>query len=107
VLVAERAGQLLGYVCYGPTPMTQGTYDLYWIASDPAARGQRVGATLVEAMEADLRKQGGRLVRVETASQESYSGTHRFYAAIQYTEEARFCDFYSPGDDLIILKKKL
>ncbi|MCI0569837.1 MAG: GNAT family N-acetyltransferase [Myxococcaceae bacterium] len=105
--MAERDGELLGYICYGPTPMTQGTYDLYWIASAPEARGQGVGARLVAEMEADLRAQGGRLVRVETASQDAYTGTHRFYAAIRYDEEARFRDFYAPGDDLIILKKKL
>lgn len=105
--VALRDGQLLGYVCYGPTPMTQGTYDLYWIASAPEARGQGVGAKLLAAMEADLRAQAGRLVRVETASKEGYGGTHRFYAATGYEEEARFRDFYSPGDDLIILRKRL
>jgi len=33
-------GKLGGYICYGPTPMTDGTYDLYWIASDPRVRGQ-------------------------------------------------------------------
>lgn len=107
VQVAEDDGRLLGYICYGPTPMTQGTFDLYWIASDPEARGRGVGRQLVVAMEEDLRRGGGRLVRVETSSQEAYGGTHAFYAAIRYEEEARFRDFYKPGDDLIILKKRL
>src|SRR5438552_3712867 len=31
VLVADLDGQLAGYLCYGPTPMTEGTWDLYWI----------------------------------------------------------------------------
>src|SRR5919106_1838020 len=29
-------GDLVGYVCYGPTPCTIGTFDLYWIAVAPA-----------------------------------------------------------------------
>lgn len=107
VQVAEDAGRLLGYICYGPTPMTEGTFDLYWIASAPEARGRGVGRRLVAAMEEDLRSLGGRLVRVETSSQEAYGGTRDFYAAIAYGEEARFRDFYKPGDDLIILKKQL
>ena len=26
---------VIGYLCYGPAPMTEGTFDLYWIAVDP------------------------------------------------------------------------
>jgi len=40
VLVAVRDGKVLGYICYGPTPMTEGTFDLYWIASDPQVGGR-------------------------------------------------------------------
>ena len=107
IKVAERDGKVLGYICYGPTPMTAGTFDLYWIASDPAARGQGVGAALVAAMEADLRERGGRLIRVETSAQEAYGPTHGFYEAMRYGEEARLRDFYRVGDDLIILTKRL
>lgn len=107
VLVAIREGKPVGYVCYGPTPMTQGTFDLYWIASDPLVRGQGVGAALVSAMEGDLRRRKGRLIRVETSAMEAYGPTRGFYAAMQYKEEARFRDFYKPGEDLIILAKRL
>jgi ribosomal protein S18 acetylase RimI-like enzyme len=107
VLVAHLSGQVAGYICFGPTPMTDGTWDLYWIASDPQLRGKGVGAALVAAMEDDLRSRQGRLIRVETSSTEAYGGTHKFYAAIKYDEEARLKDFYRPGDDLIILTKHL
>ena len=109
VLVALKDGEekVVGYICYGPTPMTEGTFDLYWIASDPQVRGQGVGAALVSAMEGDLRRRGGRLIRVETSAMEAYGPTRGFYKAMKYMEEARFRDFYKVGDDLIILKKKL
>ncbi len=107
VLVATRDDKVVGYICYGPTPMTEGTFDLYWIASDPEVRGQGVGAALVSAMEGDLRRRSARLLRVETSATEAYGPTHGFYASMKYTEEARFRDFYKPGDDLIILAKRL
>jgi ribosomal protein S18 acetylase RimI-like enzyme len=107
VLVAVRDGKVMGYVCYGPTPMTEGTFDLYWIASDPQVRGQGVGAALVSAMEGDLRRRKGRLIRVETSAMEAYGPTRGFYQAMQYREEARFRDFYKVGEDLIILAKRL
>lgn len=107
ILVAVREDKLVGYVCYGPTPMTEHTWDLYWIASDPVVRGQGVGGALVSAMEGDLRRRGARLVRVETSATEAYGPTHGFYAAMKYTEEARIRDFYKQGDDLIILTKRI
>lgn len=107
ILVADRDGTLVGYVCYGPTPMTEGTHDLYWIASDPAVRGQGVGASLVSGMEADMRRQKARIIRVETSATEAYGPTRGFYASMKYTEEARIRDFYKVGDDLIILTKRV
>ena len=59
--------------------MTDGTFDLYWIASDPAVRGQGVGAALVSAMEGDLRRKQARLIRVETWAMEAYGPTRGFY----------------------------
>ena len=106
VFVAARDGKIVGYVCYGPTPMTDGTFDLYWIASDPNVRGQGVGAALVSAMEGDIRRRKGRIIRVETSALEAYGPTRGFYAAMQYKEESRFRDFYKPGEDLIILAKR-
>src|SRR4051812_4655130 len=107
VLVAVRDDQVVGYVCYGPTPMTEGTFDLYWIASAPEVRGQGVGAALVSAMEGDIRRRKGRLIRVETSAMEAYGPTRGFYAAMQYREESRFRDFYKVGEDLIILAKRI
>lgn len=107
ILVAVREDKVVGYVCYGPTPMTEHTFDLYWIASDPVVRGQGVGGALVSAMEGDLRRRHARLVRVETSATEAYGPTHGFYAAMKYTEEARIRDFYKQGDDLIILTKRI
>jgi ribosomal protein S18 acetylase RimI-like enzyme len=105
--VADQDGQPVGYICFGPTPMTQGTFDLYWIATDPGVRGQGVGSSLIAAMENELRARNGRLVRVETSATDDYGPTRGFYQRANYREEARVRDFYRPGDDLVILGKRL
>lgn len=107
LLVAEATGEVAGYVCYGPTPMTVGTWDLYWIATHPRQRGRGVATALVEAMETDVRILGGRRVRVETSHQTEYQSAHRFYERNAYPEVARLRDFYKPGDDLVIMLKVL
>lgn len=107
VLVADDGSALLGYVCFGPTPLTEGTYDLYWIAVDPRYRGRGVGRALHDALLAELRGCGARLVRLETSSQDSYDGTIKFYESLGYTIVSRVRDFYRPGDDLYTLFLRL
>ncbi len=108
VLVATDSDETrVGYVCYGPTPLTDGTFDLYWIAVDPDCRGRGVGRLLHDAMLSDLHGRGARLVRLETSSQDSYDGTMRFYEALGYEVVSRVRDFYRPGDDLYTLFLRL
>jgi ribosomal protein S18 acetylase RimI-like enzyme len=109
VLVADGEGPwpLAGYVCYGPTPMTAGTWDLYWIVTHPEARGRGVARALVERMEAELRASGARLVRVETSHLDNYGAAHAFYRRLEYPVVARVPDFYRPGDDLLVMMKRL
>jgi ribosomal protein S18 acetylase RimI-like enzyme len=98
---------LYGYICYGPTPMTDGTWDLYWIVTHPRARGRGVARALTERMEAELRSVGARLVRVETSQLEGYGAAHSFYERMDYPVIARLPDFYRAGDDLLIMLKRL
>lgn len=106
-LVAEHESQLGGYICFGPTPLARGTFDLYWVATSPDMRGKGLGSKLVRAMEDELRQQNGRLVRVETSSLTEYGPTREFYARLEYVPVAIIKDFYRPSDDLVVLTKHL
>jgi len=107
LLLAEEGGALAGYVCFGPTPMTEATWDLYWIASSPTFRGKGAGSRLLLAMEEDVRRRGGRQVRIETSSMGEYAQTRSFYERHAYPEASRLHDFYKAGDDLVTLYKHL
>jgi ribosomal protein S18 acetylase RimI-like enzyme len=100
-------GHLLGYACYGPTPDTDRTYDLYWIAVDPAAQGSGAGTRLLSEVERRLRDGRGRMLVVETSSRDEYDATRGFYTARGYQEAARVGHFYAPGDDRVIYTKRL
>ena len=99
--------QLLGYACAGPTPATEGTFDLYWLAVDAAAQGKGIGTALVREVERELRDRGARMLLVETSSRPDYSNTRAFYARCGYSEAARITDFYAPADDRIMLTTRL
>jgi ribosomal protein S18 acetylase RimI-like enzyme len=109
VLVADDdAGRVLSYICFGPTPMTEAAFDLYWVATHPDARGQGLASRLLQRMEAEL-SAGGRspTVRIETSQLESYGAARVFYERAGYAEVGRIRDFYKPGDDLVIFAKRL
>ena len=106
VIVAEHDGRVAGYVLFGPVPLTEGTSDLYWIATDPILHGKGVGRLLMEETERRLKMQGVRMLCLETSSQGSYTRTRRFYEQGGYIEESRICDFYRPGDDRVTYVKR-
>ncbi|MEO7367473.1 MAG: GNAT family N-acetyltransferase [Gemmatimonadaceae bacterium] len=99
--------ELAGFACYGPTPGTEGTYDLYWIAVDPAVQKSGCGTILLNEVERRLRGQNARMVVVETSSRSDYGNTRRFYVQRGYVEAARARDFYAPADDRITYTKRL
>jgi ribosomal protein S18 acetylase RimI-like enzyme len=95
---------LAAWICWGPTPCTLGTYDLYWLAVDPAHQQRGLGAALVREMEHRLIA-SARLIVVETAGRDDYAGTRAFYERCGYRVAARIPDFYAPGDDQVVYVK--
>ncbi len=106
IQVAILENQLSGYVCYGPTPATEATYDLYWIAVDPQLQGRGIGRQLLQFAERDCQRRGGKLLIIETSSKESYRPTQSFYLHNGYQIEAKIKDFYAPGDDRLIFTRR-
>ena len=103
---SDSARPVRGYVCFGPAPMTEGTFDLYWIAVDPDDQGRGFGARLLTAAEDEVRSRGGRLLLIETASQDAYAATIRFYERAGYEIASRIADYYRPGDDKLVFAKR-
>lgn len=96
-----------GYVCFGPTPMTDGVFDLYWIAVDPRQQGQGLGQVLLRFVENEVRRQSGRMLLIETSSKRSNEPTMRFYRSAGYAEISRIKDFYRIEDDKVVFSKQL
>ena len=99
-------GAVVGYICFGPTPMTESTWDLYWIAVAPERQGQGIGRALYDGFVAHIRAQGGRHIRIETSSKESYAATGGFYERLGFSVDGRLRDFYADGDDLLIFYRE-
>jgi ribosomal protein S18 acetylase RimI-like enzyme len=100
-------GHVLGYACFGPHPLTEGTYDLYWVVVDPAAQGRGIGHALVAQVEAEVQNRGGYLLVIETSGTLPYGAARRLYQSSSYRCEATVRNFYGRGDDMLIFVKDL
>jgi ribosomal protein S18 acetylase RimI-like enzyme len=106
-IVERDADKVLGFACYGPRDLTDGVYDLYWIAVNPDTRRGGVGRRLLTASEEAVRSMGARILIAETSGTPLYEPTRKFYLGMGYAAEATIKDFYSEGDDLAIFTKHL
>lgn len=107
VLVAETDNTPAGYICFGPTPLTEGTWDIYWMAVNPQKQRQGIGRRLLNDAETSISDAGGRLILIETSSKPDYERTRYFYQSCGYEIIARIPDFYTPGDNKIVFQKRL
>ena len=97
---------MLGYACWGATPLAEGVHDLYWIAVDPRRQNTGVGRALLRAVEDAVRAERGRMLLIETGGKASYAPQRAFYRSCGYAEVARVPDFYRAGDDKVVFCRR-
>lgn len=109
-LPSPRGGEgkrerVVGYTCYGKTPLTDSVYDIYWLVVKTEYQRYGIGKRLLKYIEDEIIKLSGRMLLAETSSRAVYEKTRRFYLKNGFEKETRVKDFYSTGDDKIIYKK--
>ena len=107
VVLESEDFQLIGFMSFGPAPITEAVYNLYWIALHPRAQGKGHGKELVFWLEKCLQSASARMILVETSSLATYRPTREFYLALDFKEVSRVRDFYKPGDDRITYVKHI
>lgn len=106
-VVAEIEGAVVGYACFGPIPCTVSSWDLYWIAVQPARQRSGVGRLLLREVEGQVLKAGGSRVYLDTAGRDAYEPTRSFYERMGYARAAVLPDFYAEGDAKVVYAKRL
>jgi ribosomal protein S18 acetylase RimI-like enzyme len=104
---ANGAARLDGYACFGPIPMAEGRFELYWIAVHPDARRSGVGRELARATEDWVRAGGGTHIFCATSTRPDYWAARAFYEAQGYTQHADIPDYHADGDGMAIFGKRL
>jgi GNAT superfamily N-acetyltransferase len=104
-LMAVDGEKIIGFVCFGATPLTEGTYDLYWIGVDPDYAGHGLGSRLLKWVEEKAIADHGRLMVIETSSSPIYTATRQFYLKNGYFLAVTIKDFYRVGEDRVTYLK--
>jgi ribosomal protein S18 acetylase RimI-like enzyme len=101
----DDSDSLAGYICFGPIPMTEASYDLYWIVVDEGLSRRGVGRELLGFMEGFVKKEGARRIYVETSSNPPYEPARSFYEKHGYQVVCTLRDFYREGEHRIVFMK--
>lgn len=107
LVACDEPDQVRGYTAYGPTPLTDGTYDMYWLAVTPEAQGRGLAKLLFLRAEEELVSAGARLIVLETSGTSEYAPARAMYERLGYEGRIAVPDFYRTGDDLVIFHKHL
>jgi GNAT superfamily N-acetyltransferase len=106
-IIAEAAGEMLGYAVYGPIACTVSSFDLYWVVVSPHQQGQGLGKTLVKKCEEAAKRLGATRMYIDTSGKAQYQSTRHFYHRCGYEVAAELADFYDVGDSKVVYVRVL
>jgi ribosomal protein S18 acetylase RimI-like enzyme len=90
-----------------PEKLTEGTYNLLAIGVLKESQGKGIAGEMMKHIEQLLKQKGGRILIVETSSDDAQMAARNFYKKIGYTQEAVIRDFWKDKEDKIVFWKKL
>ncbi|HPN72701.1 MAG TPA: GNAT family N-acetyltransferase [Candidatus Omnitrophota bacterium] len=107
-LSISEGEDLAAFAIFGRTPLTDFSWDVYWLVVSPEYQGKGLGGRLMDEAErlmtADFPEA---VIRVETSTRKEYAGARKFYAGKGYREVGTIEDFYSKRDGIVIYAKKI
>ena len=90
-----------------PEKLTDGTYNLLAVGVSQDSQRKGVASEMMKYIEQLLKHKDGRILIVETSSDDAQIGARKFYQKIGYTQEATIRDFWKDEEDKIVFWKKL
>ncbi len=103
--IEENTAVAIGYCV--PEKFTAGTYNLLAIGVAENFQGKGIARNMMHYIEQVLKEKEGRILIVETSSDEAQTAARNLYATIGYSQEAVIRDFWNEGEDKIVFWKKL
>ncbi len=90
-----------------PEKFTEGTFNLLAIGVSQDSQRKGIASEMMNYIEQFIKQKDGRILIVETSSDDAQIGARSFYPKIGYTQVGIIKDFWKEGEDKIIFWKKL
>jgi ribosomal protein S18 acetylase RimI-like enzyme len=90
-----------------PEKLTEGTYNLLAIGVSGDFQRQGIASEMMHYIEMVLKNYKGRILIVETSSDDLQTGARNFYSKIGYTRVATIRDFWKDGEDKVVFWKRI
>ena len=106
-LVTERDGTVAALALFGPVAGAVGVWHLSMVLLAPRVELRDVGRAMVEAVVADVRRAGGRLIMAELPADAALGRSLSLLRANEFRQEGRIADYYRDGVALLFLRREL
>lgn len=103
--IYDNSPVAIGYCV--PEKLTNGTYNLLAIGVSENAQRKGIAKTMMNYIEHELKSRDGRILIVETSSDDAQVGARKLYEKLAYNQEAVIRDFWNEGEHKIVFWKKL
>jgi len=89
-------------------PLTEFSWDIYWLLVDKHWQGKGIGQQILSEVETFiLKKQSQAVLRIETSTAREYLHARNLYQKQGFKEVGRIPHFYREDDDLLIYYKEI
>lgn len=106
-LIAERAGDVVGFALFGEVAGAVGTGRMHFITVSAGARLHNIGTGLCELAVADLAGRGARAVFAEVPDDPRLTSGLALLTRCGFREEARVADYCRDGVALLLLRRTI
>lgn len=104
----QQDTKILGFVIFGRIPLTEFSWDVYWLVVDKMFQGKGVGKKLLVRVEDFIAESQARaILRIETSARKDYVRARGLYIKQGFIEIGRILHFYAPNDNLVIFYKEV
>jgi ribosomal protein S18 acetylase RimI-like enzyme len=90
-----------------PEKLTEGTYNVLAIGVAKDFQRKGIARQMMNYIEDFLKNSDGRIIIVETSTDEAQIGARNFYENIGYINMATIKDFWKDGEDKIVFWKRI
>ncbi|MBU1122148.1 MAG: GNAT family N-acetyltransferase [Candidatus Omnitrophota bacterium] len=99
----KEADIILGFIIFGRTPLTEFSWDIYWLVVDLGRQGKGIGGKLIRMCQDFILGNGdSAILKVETSTKKEFAHARNLYVKQNFKEAGRIPNFYKENDDLII-----